>query len=264
MQKDPRARIVSKERWGDYFLFSLESLPVTSGAQPGQFIMVRVTNQDFPLLRRPFSIHFRDSNTVDIFFETTGLGTRLLSQKNVGDTLDLLGPLGQGFSLDGFQGKETALIGGGRGIAPLYFLAKELRGHGASVSVFYGGKRERDLPLREKFHKNSFPIFCSTDDGSFGFQGLVTGLFEKAIEKNIPSHVFACGPEAMLERTGHICRNKHIPAEFSLESFMGCGFGACWGCVKKIRSEEGIAWQKICEKGPVFAAEDIIWSGEKP
>ncbi|MGD2295116.1 MAG: dihydroorotate dehydrogenase electron transfer subunit [Candidatus Aminicenantes bacterium] len=263
MQKEPRARIADKEQWGAYFLLSLESRAIASRAHPGQFLMVRVTEQNFPLLRRPFSIHARGRNTVDVFFQTTGLGTSLLSRKAVDETLDILGPLGQGFSLeDEFKSKHVDLIGGGRGIAPLYFLAQELLRRGAAVRVFYGGQSRKDLPLRSKFQEGNFPVLCATDDGSYGFQGLVTELYTTEAAKKTPHFIFACGPEAMLERIGQICRTKDIPAEFSLESIMGCGFGACWGCVKKIRSEGGKEWQKICEKGPVFYAGDIVWPSE--
>ena len=264
MHKDPSARIAQKERWGDYFLLSLESRSIASTAQPGQFIMVRVTSQDFPLLRRPFSIHARGQNTLDIFFQTAGLGTSLLSQKTVGDSLDILGPLGRGFTIEGdFDGRDVALIGGGRGIAPLFLLAEELKLRGASVRIFYGGKTQNDLPLRERFQRRGFPTSCSTDDGSFGFQGQITELFEAETEKRIPHSIYACGPEAMLERIGELCQKQEVSAEFSLESIMGCGFGACWGCVKKIRGEDGAAWQKICERGPVFSAGEIIWPGKE-
>ncbi len=265
MQKDPSARIVNTKSWGDYFLLSIESPIIASCVLPGQFIMVRVSSQDYPLLRRPLSIHARKQNTIDIFFQVSGLGTTLLSQKAVADSLDILGPFGQGFSLEGdLKNKKVALIGGGRGIAPLYFLAQELRRHGANVVVFYGGKTQSDLPLKDKFLENEIPVFCSTDDGSFGFHGFVTELFETETEKKPFKFIYACGPEAMLKKAGQLCRQKDLPAEFSLESMMGCGFGACWGCVTKINSEMGSEWQKTCEKGPVFPAENIIWlNGDK-
>ncbi len=260
MQKDPNARIVNTKQWGDYFLLSIESPIIAPFALPGQFIMVRVSSQEYPLLRRPLSIHARKQNIIDIFFQVSGLGTALLSQKTSSDSLDILGPLGQGFSLEGdFREKEMALIGGGRGIAPLYFLARELRQRGAGIAVFYGGKTQSDLPLKDKFLENEIPVSCSTDDGSFGFHGFVTDLFKTETEKKNFKFIYACGPEAMLKKAGQLCRQKNIPAEFSLESMMGCGFGACWGCVTKIIDKKGSEWQKTCEKGPVFPAENIIW-----
>ena len=261
MQKDPGARIINTKHWDDYFLLSIESPVIASSALPGQFIMIRVSSQDYPLLRRPLSIHAKEQNIIDIFFQVSGSGTALLSQKTVSDSLDILGPLGQGFSLEGdIKDREVALIGGGRGIAPLYFLAQELRLRGAVVSVFYGGKTQSDLPLKDKFLENEIPVSCSTDDGSSGFQGFVTELFETETGRKTFKFVYACGPEAMLKKTGQLCRQKDIPAEFSLESMMGCGFGACWGCVTGIKSGTDSEWQKTCERGPVFPAENIIWS----
>ena len=265
MQKDPNARVVETRQWGDYFQLSIESPEIASMASPGQFLMVRVSSLDFPLLRRPFSIHARDQNMLEIFFQVTGLGTALLSQKKISDSLDILGPLGQGFTLgEDIKGKGLALIGGGRGIAPLYFLAQETFRRGAEVSVFYGGKTQSDLPLREKFAAKKIPVFCSSDDGSYGFHGLVTSLFVGEAEKKTFKSIYACGPEAMLKKIGQLSARMGIPAELSLESMMGCGFGACWGCVTKIKGPDGAQWQKTCEKGPVFSSENIIWpNGEQ-
>lgn len=264
MIKDPRARIVHKESWKDYFLLSLESSRIASQAQPGQFIMVRVTSHSYPLLRRPFSIHSKDESIIKIFFQTTGLGTTLLSQKTTNDSLDILGPLGKGFSVrPGFKRKNIVGIGGGRGIAPLYFLAQELHSHGALIKIFYGGKTHKDLPLKEKFEANGFEILCSTDDGSLGFKGLISDLFKVELERINPAHIFACGPEPMMRKIAQTASAKKIPAEFSLESVMGCGFGACWGCVKKIKKGDEEGWIKICEEGPVFSEKEIVWQEEE-
>jgi len=137
MQKDPSARIVKTKQWGDYFLLTIESPIIAKCALPGQFIMVRVSSQDYPLLRRPLSIHARKQDTIEIFFQVSGTGTALLSQKTTTDSLDILGPFGQGFSLEGnIKDRDVALIGGGKGVAPLYFLAQELRRRGAGVAVY--------------------------------------------------------------------------------------------------------------------------------
>lgn len=263
MIKDPKAHITHKESWKDYYLFSLESPEIASQVQPGQFIMVRTTSHSHPLLRRPFSIHSNDGNNIEIFFQISGVGTRLLSQKKENDFLDILGPLGKGFHLDtGLKGKEVAAVGGGRGIAPLYFLAHRLSDLGASVKIFYGGKTYGDLPIKEKFEKSGFAPFCSTDDGSFGFHGFVTDLLKSELGKFTPDWIFACGPEPMLKKIAQMTAPKNIPAEFSLESVMGCGFGACWGCVKRIKKGKEEGWHKICEEGPVFSGDEIIWQNE--
>lgn len=263
MQKDPSARIVKTKRWGDFFLISIKSPIIAQCASPGQFIMVRLSSSNYPLLRRPLSIHSRTQDTIEVFFQVSGSGTALLSQKTTADSLDILGPFGKGFSLEGdLRDRGVALIGGGRGIAPLYFLALELRQRGAGVVVYYGGKTRSDLPLKDKFLEKKIPIFCSTDDGSFGFHGFITELFETESETKFFEFIYACGPEAMLKKAGQLCRQKNIPAEFSLESMMGCGFGACWGCVTKIDRGKGSEWQKTCKEGPVFPADHIVWLNE--
>jgi dihydroorotate dehydrogenase electron transfer subunit len=201
---------------------------------------------------------------LEIFFQQAGTGTTLLSKKDQGEFLDVIGPLGKGFRLENaLETKSAALIGGGRGIAPLYFLALELRDRGIPLRIYYGGKTVEDIPLRQKLEDENFDTHLSTDDGSWGFNGFVTDLFEDSIQEFCPSRIFACGPEAMMAKIAQIAREHDIYAEFSLESYMGCGFGACWGCVRKIRNGTKEEWMKICEEGPVFKAEQIIWQEDE-
>lgn len=263
MLKDPQARIVGKKSWGDYFLLTLESAKIAAQARPGQFLMVRVNTHHQPLLRRPLSIHSKSENTIEIFFQISGLGTELLSQKELWDSVDILGPLGKGFKAgEELRGKNAAVVGGGRGIAPLYFLTQHLRSVGAAIKIFYGGKTQEDLPLKEKFQQTGFALFCSTDDGSFGFKGFVSDFFHEELEKFTPDRIFSCGPEQMMKKISDTAQKKRIAAEFSLESNMGCGFGVCWGCVRRIRKSNQEEWVKICEEGPVFSSDEIVWEEE--
>lgn len=264
MIKDSQARIVGKKSWKNYYLLSLESPGIASQARSGQFMMVRITPHPYPLLRRPFAIHSKGKKNIEIFFKASGLGTNLLSKKKVDDFLDVLGPLGKGFHEGAsLKGKDVVAVGGGRGIAPLYLLTQELRSYGASVKIFYGGKSLEDLPLKEKFESEGFDLYCSTDDGSFGFKGFISDFFKAELEKFRPSYIFSCGPEPMMKKIAQFALTKNIPAEFSLESVMGCGFGVCWGCVKRIKKNGEEGWVKICEEGPVFSSEEIIWPEDK-
>jgi dihydroorotate dehydrogenase electron transfer subunit len=254
--------------------------------------MIRVSDRTSPLLRRPFSIHSREGGTVEVFFARAGAGTEILAEKNPGETLDILGPLGNGFRTGTksrtpsggrktkgrepggeFKGRTVYLVGGGRGIAPLYFLALELRRGGARPKIFYGGKTQADLPLLEKWASCKLDLFVSTDDGSLGFRGLVSSMLERELKRvyrrsseslaqsNVsrPAQIFACGPDPMMEKIAALAASYLIPAQFSLESIMGCGIGACWGCVKKIRRDASAEWVKVCEDGPVFAGSEIVW-----
>jgi dihydroorotate dehydrogenase electron transfer subunit len=260
MQIDYKARIKAKKDWGNYHLLTIESPEIASQIQPGQFIMVRTTSNLYPLLRRPFSVHFTNRDILEIFFQETGIGTSLLSQKKEGDHLDILGPLGRGFSLDTENGgMNVAVVGGGRGIAPLYLLALKLRQRGNSIKIFYGGKTKADLPLLDRFKTKDLEVFCSTDNGSFGYHGFISELFVEKAREFLFHRIFACGPEPMLQKISQIAEDNNIPAEVSLESVMGCGFGACWGCVKRIKKGGQDEWRKICEDGPVFPAQDILW-----
>lgn len=261
MIRDPAARLTQTEGWNTYRLFTLESPEIAEAAVPGQFIMVRVSSGTQPLLRRPFSLHAVAGNRIQIFFQVVGAGTRLLAQAVPDQVLDILGPLGRGFDTgeDILQGGRAALVGGGRGIAPLYFLAERLAAQGTEVRIFYGGRSQQDLPLRQRFQDAGFPLACSTDDGSYGYEGLVTELLRRELNQDSPDRLFACGPDAMLEAVAAVSRESAIPAQLSLEAVMGCGFGACWGCVQRIRKDGRASWQKICEEGPVFPAEAVVW-----
>jgi len=261
MVHDLAARITARKRWGDYHWLRFETLAAAQ-ARPGQFLMIKAGEASSPLLRRPLSLHDGDGRTLDIFFQVAGRGTALLAEKQEGQTLDILGPLGNGFDLGGLSAGATAwLIGGGRGIAPLFFLARALKERGARVKVLYGGKCAADLPIRDRFSAAGFDVACSTDDGSFGHAGFVTSLLSAELERSRPGVLFVCGPDPMMEKTAGIARTLGIPAQISLESIMGCGFGACWGCVKRIRRSGETKWRKICEDGPVFPASDIVWEG---
>ena len=265
MLNDPAALITRKKDWGGYALLELKSPRIARLAVPGQFLMVRVDGRPYPLLRRPLSIHAREGDRLELFFARAGLGTGILADKKKGETLDLLGPLGKGFALPRtVKAKTFALIGGGRGIAPLYFLARELQTRGGLPRIFYGGKNEAELPLLNKLAALKIEVFISTDDGSVGFPGLVTAMLEKELTRPArPATIYACGPDAMMKRVGEIAAGLGIPAQLSLESIMGCGIGACWGCVKKILTPGGDEWVKICEEGPVFPAGDIVWESEE-
>ncbi len=271
MLKDPAALIVRKETWGEYCLLALDSPLAAKKAEPGQFLMVRVSDEPYPLLRRPFSIHAREKNRLEIFFSKVGAGTAILAERNPGETLDILGPLGKGFRISRKRqpGRTAFLVGGGRGIAPLYFLARELRARGVRPRIFYGGRTEFHLPLLSKLIEQGFDLFVSTDDGSLGYHGFICPMLERELARwlNAPRRgralprpeIFACGPDAMLKGVAGIADRYRVPAQFSLESIMGCGIGACWGCVKRIRKAGRTGWVKICEDGPVFRNSEIVW-----
>ncbi len=260
MTIERHARLRDVQIWGDHFHFAIEAPEIGRAARPGQFVMVKVAEGGFPLLRRPLGFHNANDTGVELFFKVAGQGTEILSRKKRGDRIDLIGPLGKGFTIPAdAKGKTAYLVGGGRGIAPLYFLARELQNAGLRPFVLYGGRCLTDIPLRERFEAAGIDFLCATDDGSFGFAGLVTELASLELDKERPAVIYACGPDPMMKALAAIAAKHKIPAEFSLESIMGCGIGACWGCVHRIKNDAGDGWVKICEEGPVFPGERILW-----
>ena len=239
-------------------------------ARPGQFLHIRIEDSCDPLLRRPLSIHDIEEDNQKkqwvcrIAYEIVGKGTMLLAEKKPLSQIDALGPLGNGFDLKKLQRLEKVyLVAGGMGVAPLYFLAKKLTqirkiNSGAETIVLIGAKTKNQL-LREKAFKDlGCSIHLSTDDGSRGFKGKVTDLLKEILgkgEAHEPGALCACGPKPMLAAVAGIAHHAGLPAQVSLEEFMGCGLGACLGCV--IRTTSG--FKRICHDGPVFDAQEIIW-----
>jgi dihydroorotate dehydrogenase electron transfer subunit len=258
--------ITNKEKWSEWILLSLKSSKIAEQAEPGQFIMVKINDFFYPLLRRPFSIHnilIKNNKPaeIEIFFQIVGIGTSFLSEKQIGEKLNIIGPLGKGFRLgSNIRNKKFYLVGGGRGIAPLFFLAKEIKKAKGQPFVFYGAKSKRDLPLLNKFLQENIPVFPSTDDGSFGWHGFITELFEHELKDNQEiEKIFACGPMEMMKKIAFITQKYGIETEFSLESILGCGIGACWGCVLRLKRNNMENWVKTCSEGPVFSGKEIVW-----
>ena len=234
------------------------------GADPGQFLMVRLEGQQSPLLRRPFSIHrvIVDKNRMigyEILYKVVGSGTRLLAGARKGDGIDVLGPLGTSFTI---SPGHTAIycIAGGIGVAPFLFLADRMASSGldmSRVSLLLGGRTENDLLCAEDFKAMGLSLGLSTDDGSRGRHGLVTGLLKEAINTSRPDMLYACGPLPMLREVMSIAALHDLPCQVSIETMMACGMGACLGCAVKDKQSSD-AYRHACVDGPVFAADEIV------
>lgn len=219
-------------------------------AKPGQFCNIKVNKDYLPLLRRPFSISEIDDDYVSFMFNIVGIGTDILSRKRKGDIIDIIGPLGVGFSFEGDY-KNALIIAGGIGSAPFPYLIQEINDD-KNIFCFVGGRSKVDVISYGL--KN---IFISTDDGSEGFHGNVVQLLETKIDnydKN-KTRIFACGPNPMLRAVSEFSINRGINCEISTESVMACGFGICQGCV--IQNRKNDSFVLVCKDGPVFNAEDV-------
>ncbi len=240
---------------GSFYKLVLQNKSIAAKAKPGQFVNIRVDKGQDLLLRRPLSIHLAKNDHLEIIYKVVGRGTEKLAQVKEQEKVDVIGPLGHGYTLT--EGK-VLLVGGGTGIASLAFLAEALKIKYNSVpTVLIGAKSKEELLCSQELEKIGCPVKIATDDGSAGFHGLVTELFREivAIFSTHPSMVYACGPLPMLRELVRLCRHLHIPCEVSLEEHMGCGVGACLGCVVKGAKGE---YLRVCKEGPVFKASEVI------
>lgn len=240
-------------------------------SKPGQFVMVQVFEGIDPLLRRPFGIydmgsfdpgynHAPKQHYFEILYKVVGRGTGILQSLHHNDHLDVLGPLGNGFDPAG-PDSEKILVGGGFGLAPLYFLARHLVPK-HKVKVFIGGRKKEDILCVTEFEQLGIDAYVATDDGTLGTMGMVTEVLERHLmEGKNRRIIFACGPGPMLKATAAIAVRHNIPCQVSLESNMACGVGACLGCVTKgsRHTDETPDYRCVCKDGPVFEAREIIW-----
>ncbi|MFN4226551.1 MAG: dihydroorotate dehydrogenase electron transfer subunit [Candidatus Ratteibacteria bacterium] len=215
---------------------------------PGNFIHIKIEGA---FLRRPFSVAFYTKKYIGIIYKKIGFGTEILSKKKAGDFLDILGPCGNSFPI--YENKKVALIGGGTGIAPLIFLSNELKKRKNEIYFFYGARNKKliffdILPFGINY------IF-STDDGSFGLKGNIFEIFKRY--KNDYDILYTAGPEPLCKKL--ISYWKRKPIYVSLENYMACGMGMCYGCVVKIKEENDWTYKRVCKDGPIFEGKKIIW-----
>jgi dihydroorotate dehydrogenase electron transfer subunit len=254
-----------------YFRLRMTAPPAITGAIPGQFVMVRVSTAIDPLLRRPFGIfdvgtyatEFTDCGSqsfCEILFKVVGKGTAMLATLHNGDHLDILAPLGKGFVLGAPQ-EEKLLVGGGIGLAPLYYLARSLVAT-SPVRLFAGGRNKEDILCITEFERLGVETYVSTDDGTLGASGLVTKVLENHLAGGGEGKsIFACGPLPMLGAVVAIAERHATPCQVSLEAYMACGVGACLGCVMKGRNHTDASpdYRCVCKDGPVFAYRELLW-----
>jgi len=251
--KQVTAQVISNtEPMPDVHLLWLQAPEIAGVAQPGQFVMVRCGDSHDLLLRRPFSIHrVANGGQIALLFNIVGRGTEWLARCKKGDPLDLLGPLGRGFSLQPAS-RRFLLIAGGIGIAPLVFLAEKGLNQGGSIRLLIGAPNAASLYPRSLLPPSIDPV-TATEDGSEGRKGMITELISDFV--NQADQVFACGPASMYKSMAAQGCLTGRPVQISLEVRMGCGLGACYSCT--IKTKKGL--QQVCRDGPVFELDDILW-----
>ena len=231
-----------------YFSLVLQHPDRLPEIEAGQFVEVEVPGNKQVMLRRPISIHDVDpvANTMTLLIQVAGKGTLTLSRMNEGDILNIVYPLGHGFSQ---EGKNVLLVGGGAGIAPLLHLSKCLKAKGVTTTILLGGRTAELIPVRDEFNPYG-TVAYATEDGSLGEKGLVTqhSLFSADYD-----HIYTCGPTPMMKAVARYAMEKGIECEVSLENMMACGVGACLCCV--VDSDQG--HKCVCKEGPVFNAKQL-------
>ena len=251
MIKKEWMKIVSVDKIAkDSYEMILENEYISTHAVPGQFLHIAVPGHT---LRRPISIAAVDkqAHTTTILFKTVGSGTESLAIYEIGTELDVLGPAGKGFPVENLhEGASVLLIGGGIGVPPIYFLATELKKRGITLQFILGFQSQAYMFYEKKFQELGETIIV-TDDGSYGEKGFVTDVIGQVAPFD---RYYSCGPLPMLKTV----KNKlpHIEGYLSFEERMGCGVGACFACVVPTNDQKG--YKKICQDGPVFAADEVI------
>lgn len=242
---------------GGYRLLTLAAPRVAPEVCPGQFVHVRVPHAAEKTLRRPFSVFMARDERLSILYKEVGGGTKAMAALAAGDTVNLLGPLGNGFP-EPDPTRPTWLVAGGYGAAALYLLAERAPHPG---ELFIGGRTATDILCVPEFEALGWRVTVATEDGSRGVAGRVTQPLDARLAEQ-PDRVpelFACGPNAMLRAVADRKRPGG-KAWLSMDRHMGCGVGACLTCVQRIRMPDGDTyWARVCKEGPVFEADVVVW-----
>ncbi|MBW6516461.1 MAG: dihydroorotate dehydrogenase electron transfer subunit [Candidatus Cloacimonetes bacterium] len=263
--KEYREVSIKKKEFLNDCYFILETEAVDIFPQPGQFYLLKPKKNFASILHIPVSIYDIVDSKLQFLIKVVGEGTKSLSALTEGDKLNILGPLGNGFSL--VDNKKVLLISGGIGYAPLYLLKQQLSSLNNEIVWLHGGKSASDILPAD--------LIC-TEDGKAGTQGLVTDELIKLLTKSESDDVlistidkantffdmiYCCGPEAMMREVTRILLPYNISLEVSLEEYMACGLGACLGCVVKTRSQNNQEeYLTVCKDGPIFQGNEVIWN----
>ena len=261
--------IVNRRLSADYNVLSLSAPEIAAAARPGQFVMIKTSGGQDPLLRRPFSIFeiLHDASGrpsgVSIFNKRVGAGTTLLSRVEPGTRLPLLGPLGRPFEpID--PPAEAWMIAGGVGLAPFVTLAASLAARKTPSVLYYGARKADELYCVELFEALDVEIVLATEDGSRGVHGRITVPLEAALKERPlgqPVKLYVCGPTPMMRACAELAGAHGRACDVSLEQVMGCGLGGCYSCVVLARGAAGGTphHTRTCIEGPVFDAQRVVW-----
>ncbi len=250
MKKVYSCELVGKNELADgIFDFRIKNSEIARMTKCGQFLHINCGGDT--LLRRPISICDTDDECVRFIFEVKGKGTGELSKAKIGDMIDVLGPLGNGFMID--NAEKAVIIGGGIGVFPLFKLAKNLK----NPTVFLGFRSKDRVVMEDEFKAAAPDTTVCTDDGSYGYAGFAVELLKKYLAENECGIIYSCGPMPMLRAVKQIAETTGVKCQVSLEQRMGCGIGACLVCSCETKLEGSEKYAKVCKDGPVFWANEV-------
>ena len=254
MKKITDFRLIEKKEWAKSTYLLLQSDEPLEEIKAGQFVQVRVDDAQHTYLRRPISIHDVDykNRAITLLVQRVGEGSNKIADTELNDTLNIIYPLGNGFTLPEDKNQKAILVGGGIGIAPLYYLGKMLKEKGIEPQFLLGGRSKSDLIMLEDFEAVG-KVYITTNDGSLGEEGFVT---QHSIWKEKKfDMIYTCGPKPMMMALTKMARENNIDCEVSLENLMACGLGACLCCVEN--TIEGHVC--VCKEGPVININKLLW-----
>lgn len=244
-------KIITSQQISDTsYAIAIDAGEMAQKAKPGQFLHILCGDRE--MLRRPISICDVSGNHIKLVFDVVGKGTRWLSQKKSG-TLDIIGPVGNGFDIDGAR---ILLVGGGIGVPPMLYTARMALG---VTTAILGFRSKSHVILEEQFKQLCSKVIVTTDDGSYGEKGFVTIPVQRLLDSGKYDKVLVCGPRMMLKSVAEICDSCSVPCQVSMEERMGCGIGACLVCACKVKGANGDRYAHVCKDGPVFDASEVIF-----
>ncbi len=247
--------VVSNDRLGDkHILMKLTDESPLPEMRPGQFVEVKVDHSEKTFLRRPISIHFidKEKNELWLLIQLVGEGTKQLAEVKKGEKVNIVLPLGNGFSEPLENQKALLLVGGGVGIAPLLLLGTHLNAQGYEPTFLLGARSAKDL-INLADYQLAGRVLITTEDGTVGEKGFVTN--HSVLSQEHFDKIYTCGPTPMMKAVASFAAKNNIDCEVSLENKMACGLGACLCCVTETKAGH----KCVCSDGPVFNIKDLTW-----
>lgn len=236
-------------------LMKLESASIASAIEPGQFVHVQLPGMEGHILRRPFSVYDASEGRMDILYQSVGFGTDHMMDLVAGQSVQVMGPIGNGWVVPGICDRALA-VAGGVGAAPLYMHVAKMVHAGITVDVVLGAQTKDALVTYDKYRNllGRDPL-VATDDGTFGEEGFCTGPTASLLQEYSYDHIVCCGPEALMRIVAGMAAEAECECQVSMERRMACGIGACLSCV--VDTKDGK--KRSCVDGPVFEASEVMW-----